>query len=345
MVNVLIVDDSRTARELFKHIVHDTDDLRVVGEATNGLEALLLAQRRQPDVILMDAIMPTMDGLEATRQIMEQVPTPIVVISSQADNKEANLAFRAIRAGALTVLTKPNGPGHADFAQQARKIQRTLRSMATVRVIHHRMPKTGTLSKPPSMPNDSAKAEVVGIVSSTGGPGALSRMLEAVKPTFPLPIVIVQHISADFLDSLVDWLNTASPLPVQLAQQNQVLQGGQVYVAPNDQHLRVTRARRFDLSAEPASLYRPSGDILLESLAEVYRKQAVGIIMTGMGEDGVVGLRRLYESGAMTIAQTEATSVVYGMPKAAIEQHIVRQKLSPLAMAGYLNTLVTVTSH
>ncbi|MEM6284634.1 MAG: response regulator [Chloroflexota bacterium] len=196
MIKVLIVDDSPTARTLLKHILQGSEGIQIAAVAASGADAISLTQQYRPDVILMDAIMPDMDGLEATRQIMEHQPTPIVIISSAASDSEANLAFHAIRAGALTVLGKPNGPGHPDFDVQARKIQRTLRSMASVAVIHHRRtaPRTPDSRVRPAHA-DEFRPEIVGIVASTGGPGILSRMLEELPPDYPLPIVIVQHIS------------------------------------------------------------------------------------------------------------------------------------------------------
>lgn len=338
MIKVMIVDDSPTARTLFRHIISSEADMRVIAEAGNGEEAVTLVQKHRPDVILMDAIMPRLDGVDATQQIMEVAPTPIVIISSAANNSEANLAFRAIRAGALTVLNKPRGIGHADFERDSRQIVRQLRAMSQVHVIHHR-PKREAIPTVQALDNN-ATPKIVGIVSSTGGPGILSRIFEPLYPNYPLPIVVVQHIGTDFIYSLVKWLDTVSPLPVHIATQGTYLEAGHVYIAPTGQHLRVTSHHRMDLSLEPTSLYTPSGDILLESIAASYGKHAVGIILTGMGEDGVVGMGAMKRRGAMTIAQDEATAVVYGMPKAAIEQNVAQQSLSPAAIAGYLNSLV-----
>ncbi len=342
MLKVLLVDDSSTARTLLRHIVNTGDNLRVVAEATDGIEAIGMVRRQIPDVILMDAMMPRMDGLEATRAIMEKSPTPIVVISSAADDAEANLAFKAIRAGALTVLSKPHGPSHPNYDMQARKIQRTLRSMASVHVIHHRAKKP----KPPTLPAGTplergAQAQIVGIVSSTGGPGVLSQMLESLPADYPLPVVIVQHISRDFSTSLVKWLDSVSKMPVALAQQNQLVEAGRVYIAPTDAHLRITSARRFDLNPEPQKTFTPSGDILLESIAAVYGPLAIGIILTGMGDDGVEGMASLYGVDAMTIAQDEESAVVFGMPAAAIERGVIRQVFSPSSIVGYLLNIAT----
>ena len=339
MIKVLVVDDSPTARTLFGHILQSANNLQLVAMAKSGKEAIRMVGRHKPDVILMDAMMPDMDGLEATRQIMEKSPTPIVIISSAANDREANLAFHAIRAGALTVLNKPNGPGHPDFDKQARKIQRTLNSMASVHVIHHRKNTPKPAQPLHDVDRNQAHPHIVGVVSSTGGPGVLSKMLENLPTDFPLPIVIVQHISTDFIHSLVKWLNSVSTIPVMQARQSQIIEPGKVYIAPNKLHLRVTPARRFDLSAEPKKLFTPSGDVLLASIADVYKDRAIGIILTGMGNDGVEGLAQLYAQNAMTIAQDQTSAVVFGMPKAALERGIVRQTLPPLAIVNYLRSV------
>lgn len=318
-LNVLIADDSATARQLMSHIINSAPDMYVIGEAHNGEQAVQLTYKLKPDVILMDIVMPGMSGLDATREIMSKSPTPIVIISSGLGD-EAKIAFKAVRSGALAVLKKPKAPTSSDFASQSQRIITTVRSMADVRVIHHwkkaEKPKT-TITLPPHITSEQ-DPEIVAIASSTGGPAALNEIFRALPANYALPIVVVQHISPDFLPSLVNWLNILTPLQITIAEANQRPQPGHIYFAPGDAHLTLSKRRTFELDRRTPSSYVPSGDFLLKSIASTYRSNAIGIVLTGMGTDGANGLRDMYDTGALTIAQDEATSVVYGMPQAAV---------------------------
>jgi two-component system chemotaxis response regulator CheB len=338
MIKVLIVDDSATARQLFTYIVNAADDMTVIGTAGNGEEAIEQVATLHPDVVLMDVRMPVMDGVAATSAIMEFNPTPIVVMSTTVDESKDGVSFQAVRAGALMVVPKPIGATHPDFKSEAARLQRTLRSMASVRVIHHRTTQPAAPFIPPAK-SPSTKVQLVGIVSSTGGPGALSQIIETLSPKFALPIVIVQHMSKDFIPSLADWLKTCTTLRIDIARQGDTPQPGTIYLAPGGLHLRMSRTGRFDLEESTDGQFIPSGDIFLKSVAGVYGSKAVGIILTGMGSDGVSGLRQLYESGALTIAQNEETSVVFGMPQEAIQRAVAREVLSPVQIAVRLNQL------
>jgi two-component system, chemotaxis family, protein-glutamate methylesterase/glutaminase len=339
MIKVLIVDDSATARQLFTYIVNGADDLTVVGTASNGQEAVQQVADLRPDIVLMDVKMPVMDGVAATNAIMSQTPTPIVIMSTTLDESINGTSFQAVRAGALMVVPKPIGATHPYFKDEAARLQRTLRSMAAVQVIHHR-----PASAPPAAlaaPSLTVKPQLVGIVSSTGGPGALSQIVEALSPNFALPIVIVQHMSKDFVPSLANWLKTCTPLGVEIARHGDVPRPGCIYLAPGGLHLRMSRLLRFDLEHSADGQFIPSGDVFLKSLAVAYGAKAVGVILTGMGSDGVDGLHRLYDSGALTIAQNEETSVVFGMPREAIQRAAAREVLSPVEIAARLNQLGT----
>jgi two-component system chemotaxis response regulator CheB len=321
ILNVLVVDDSPTARELLGYIVDSAPDMRVVGLAKNGLEAVQMTHDLHPNVILMDLIMPGMDGLEATREIMHAAPTPIVLVTASLEAHETDIAFRAMSTGALAVLRKPNGPQHADYAAQVTVLLNKLRLMADVRVIRHRKQRVNpTVSPPPDpdWPHTTTPAEIIAMVASTGGPGALVTIIQQLPPDFKVPVVIVQHISPDFVASLQAWMARSASLPVMLAQPGARPRPGSIYLAPGGKHLRLTRSHRFEVDDDPGTArHVPSGDILLESVAQSYGKHAIGVVLTGIGEDGAHGLRAMYDTGAFTIAQDEATSVVYGMPKAA----------------------------
>jgi two-component system chemotaxis response regulator CheB len=284
----------------------------------------------RPDVILMDLIMPSMDGLEATREIMHAVPTPIVLVTASLELHETDIAFRAMSLGALAVHRKPDGPAHAEHAAQVALLLNKLRLMADVHVIHHR--KDHAPAAPPKRieetPGISAPPDIIAIVSSTGGPAALVTIIRDLPPNFAIPIVIVQHISPDFVASLRNWLARETSLSVVVAQPGEQPLPGSVYLAPGGKHLRLNRGHRFEMEENPSPAYHiPSGSILLESVGQNYGNRAIGVVLTGIGDDGAEGLRVMAEAGAFTIAQDEATSAVYGMPKAAFAIGAVRQVL------------------
>lgn len=318
-LRVLLVDDTLTSRQLLAHIVNHSGDMKVVGEANNGEQAVKLAQDIKADVLLMDIIMPKMDGLEATRQIMQKVPLPIVLITASLESRETDIAFRAMKAGALTVLQKPSMLNPSDVNH----IRTTLRAMSSVQVIHHfnRQEESPSNRKLVARINGTSEPRIVAIATSTGGPAALATILKELKPDFPLPIVIVQHISPDFVQSLRDWLQTTTSLNIQIANPGDYPEPGNVYLAPANAHLYMKADTRFAYDTVPGKWrYVPSCDVLLHSVAQTYGSHAIGIVLTGMGDDGADGLRALHEKGAITIAQDEDSSVVYGMPAAAVER-------------------------
>lgn len=321
-VKVLIVEDSSTVRQYLSDMVNDDPRFRLVGEARDGAEAVKLARLLNPDVISMDIHMPVMNGLESVQEIMRTHPTPIVVVSGSLENSELNIAFNAIRSGALAVLGKPPAPNHPQFESSRLEFLSTLYSMSEVLVIH----RWGSQQKKVEIPQEVARPEhprvpleIVGIASSTGGPSALVDILGELPANFRVPIVIVQHISDSFEDGLVQWLNRSSPLEVVLGRDGQWLTPGQVVIAPAGSHLRVTRAGKIMLDENrQGHLNMPSADIMLESIAQAYGELSLGVILTGMGADGAQGMRAIRNAGGRTIAQDESSCVVFGMPKEAI---------------------------
>lgn len=342
MIRVLIVDDSQTSRMLLRHIISSTSDMTVIGELTDGAAAVDQVKKLRPDVILMDVVMPNMDGMEATSEIMATFPTPIVMVSATANGRETEMAFQAIKQGALTLLAKPDGPGTPEFEQQALKLQSTVRAMSAVKVIHHR-PKAKTAASESHVGTlrDTLEAspEVIGIVASTGGPAALVEIFQALPADYPIPLVVVQHINADFQRSLVRWVDSVTPLPARLAEAGQAPQPG-ITFAPSGQHLVLTPNRQFAFQTKPVRTHMPSGDLLLSSLATSYGNEAAGVVLTGMGDDGAAGLLDLYRCGALTIAQNEKTSAVYGMPAEAKRLGAVRFELSVGTIAPMLRDIV-----
>jgi two-component system chemotaxis response regulator CheB len=262
------------------------------------------------------------------------------MVSGSGDDIETNLAFKAIDCGALTAIRKLPGLHDPNYESDLKNLLNTVRAMSAVRVIHRWKPEPASKSAAPTILPQIVAPQIVAIVASTGGPSALSDIIHHLPADFRLPIVIVQHITADFIPSLVDWLSSVTSLKVMIARQGDLPRPGSVYLAPGDAHLRLTKGLRFELNKSPDSmLHRPSGDIFLTSVAQAYAAQAIGIVLTGMGEDGAHGLRAMYDKGAYTIAQDEATSVVYGMPCRAAELGAVQQILPLSQIAGVLTKL------
>lgn len=320
-LNVLVVDDTHTTRLLLAHAINNEPDMQVVGEASDGVQAVKLARQLTPDVILMDIVMPKMDGLQATREIMHTTPCPIVLISASFEPQETDIAFQAIKAGALTLLQKPTGLQSATHITEMSMMLNTLRTMSQVKVIHHWQKPEKVPAVPVGVPANlpAVQPELVAVVSSTGGPGALSEIIRQLPSDFSVPVVIVQHIAPDFVVSLTAWLKSVTPLAVEVAKEGDTPRPGRIYLAPGDAHLKLNGLKTFVYDRERGKMrHMPSGDLLLSSVAKAYRSSAVGIVLTGMGDDGARGLREMYDAGAFTIAQDKETSVVFGMPQEAI---------------------------
>ena len=334
MIDILITEDSDVVAALLQGIFQAEPDMRVIGRARNGREAVTLAQELRPDLVTMDIRMPVMDGFEATRMLMATQPLPIVVISSSVDDEELRITFRAIEEGALAVIEKPRGLAHPDFERVRRDLVETVRAMAEVKLVRRRQPRPGIVALPPSAPRAGGRHEVVGLALSAGGPQALSTLLAGMPVGYPLPILVVQHISPGFVGGLVSWLRGQTLLEVCLAEANQPLRGGTVYVAPDDRHLEVARRDgqlHVALSSAPAiERFRPSATALFHSLANCCGSKAIGGIFPGMGCDGSAGLLALHQNGGHVFAQDEDSAVVYGMPGAARAAGCVDQVV-PLA--------------
>lgn len=344
-IRVLIVDDSPTYRELMALILQNTPGLQVAGTARNGMEAVRLARRLLPNVITMDVFMPEMDGLEATRQIMAQTPCPIVMISAGLDQSERNLTFEALQAGALSFLAKP---ALSDPPEMYQHLAGQVKLMAEVKVVR-RWDRVATPALPIPTPtirmNGHPNLGLVAIAASTGGPAALAEILGQLPATFPLPILIVQHITPGFGQSLADWLNRQTTLEVRLARHGDEPLPGQVLIAPDDYHTQINTMGLVALSQAPAYYgLRPAAHVLFSSVAQVYGATALGIILTGMGDDGAEGLLAMRQAGARTIAQDKESSIVFGMPAVAIELGAVEQVLPLTSIAPAMMSLAGATA-
>jgi two-component system, chemotaxis family, protein-glutamate methylesterase/glutaminase len=336
-IRVLIVEDSQVARQLLVAILRSAPDFEVVGTAENGIEAVQMTRQLQPDVIAMDVYMPEMDGLEATRRIMAEMPRPIVMVSASYNKNEHALSFDALQAGALSILEKPT---MYDSWETQNFMVDQLRLMSEVKVVR-RWDKSryARPTKPPALiRNGKSKTQLLAVASSTGGPGVLAKILSRLPADFPVPILIVQHIMTGFSVGLSTWLNQMSPLAVRLAAQGDEPQSGQALIAPDNYHMVVDSKGHIDLKDDPPEGgLRPSANYLFHSVAKVYGATAIGLILTGMGSDGAEGLLALRKTGAHTIAQNEATCVVFGMPAVAIElgaaeQVLPLEKIAPALM-------------
>jgi two-component system chemotaxis response regulator CheB len=317
---VLVADDSALIRRLLVTSLELEPDMRVVGQAKDGGETLRLCVTLRPDVVIMDLNMPVMDGLQATQRILEQMDVPIIVLSGYVHDTATLIAFEAFRAGAVAVIAKPAGPDEAELQRMHTDLVRTVRSVAGTRVIPRSLPTTGTLIPPLPAQSTPSHVRSVAIVASTGGPAALHFLLRRLPGAFPAPVLIVQHISRGFVSGLVDWLNSDCALDVRLAQAGELPMPGQVLFAPDDGHMTLDRDGFIALQeGDPVDGQRPSGTLLLQSVARVHGAQAIGIVLTGTGTDGAQGLLQLRQAGGQTLAQDEASSVVYDLPREAAQ--------------------------
>lgn len=348
-IRVLVADDSDTTRLLLVSLLEADDGVLVVGEARSGIEAVEMASRLRPDVISMDIRMPGLDGFEATKQIMTRCPTPIVIVSSVIDTRDVQVSMYALRLGALSILPTPVGPGSPDFAAESARYLDTVKSMSQVSVVRHwpaAVPRPASLAgiplpSPEEMERELAamkfRAAVVTIAASTGGPPALHRILTELPGDFALPILVVQHIAPGFVQGLADWLNAASPLEVVVAAHAERIRPGRAYLAPEGRHLGVGLDRRIELSdADPVGGFRPSANHLFETAVRCYGERTLAMILTGMGRDGVDGLRYVRGAGGRVIAQDEGTSVVFGMPGVAVAERLVDHVLPLERIASQL---------
>jgi two-component system chemotaxis response regulator CheB len=315
-------------------------EIQIVGEAKDGVEAVLMTQQLRPHLVTMDIHMPNMDGYAATKEIMITAPTPIVVITGSTQTTEVERAMNALRAGAVAALSKLPGPQAPDFEETAQKLIDTLKAMAQVKVVRHWRPVSRAEGTPGRARKDQ-RAEVVAVATSTGGPAVLQRLLAALPGDFAAPILVVQHITPGFTPGLADWLNSTSDLQVKVARQGDLLTPHTVYLAPDKRHLGVADRNAIALSsAPPIRGFRPSGTFLFESVAQAFGAGMVALILTGMGEDGVEGLRAVRQAGGRRIAQDEKSCVVFGMPGAAISAGLVDEVLPVENIAARLLELV-----
>jgi len=319
-VRVLVADDSEIFRELLSKVIASEPGFEVVAAAGDGNTAAAMARELKPDVITMDLNMPDADGFSGIARIMAETPTPILVLT--ADRQEV-VGFRALSLGALDILEKP--AASADLGDYGQVLRSRLRLLAGVKVIRHLR---GLRERRVAGAPTPGRADVVVIGASLGGPRALATLLRGLTRDFPAPIAIVQHIADGFTEGLASWLAQESRLDVREAEDGEPLRAGRVLLAPTGRHLVISKGRAHLSDAPPVDTFRPSVTPLFLSAARSYGGRCCGVILTGMGRDGADGMKALKEAGATTIAQDEATSAVFGMPRAAIELGAVDRVLS-----------------
>ena len=344
MINVLIVDDSLTTREYIKHIIDSDPRLQFAGEARTGEEAVKKAESVKPDVIIMDIQMPGLNGYEATRAIMEKCPVPIIIHSTIVAPEQTENIFKAMKAGAVAVSQKPPGLGHPESKQLIEKLLRTVKLMSEVKVVRLLKQK----EKPPQtqptqnkIPRDSSSStDIIAIGASTGGPPILQSILANLNHNFSIPIVIVQHIANGFLKGMVDWLSKTTHLTLKIPITGESVKTGHVYFAPEDHHIDITPDKKFRIYKIDAheNFKRPISH-LFSSIATTYKNNAIGVLLTGMGNDGATGLKEMKKQGAMTLAQDKESSIVFGMPGEAIKMEAETFVLNSTDITSFLNKM------
>jgi len=342
-LRVLVAEDSVTVRRRIVEVLRAEPDIDVVGEAADGGQAIELCARLNPDVMTLDMVMPVMSGLAATEHIMAWCPTPIVVVSSSFNRGEMFHAYDALAAGAIEVLEKPSGRAVLDDAWE-RTLISTVRLASRINVVSHPRARLRAAGRPRVAGAGGTPAHLVAIGASTGGPAALVRILSALDRRFPLPILVVLHIGRPFGEGLADWLSGHTGLPVSQVKDGEPLPApgeGRVLIAPPEAHLEVARGLLRLTSAPERHSCRPSIDVLFESIARTPCDGVVACLLTGMGRDGAAGLLALRRAGALTIAQDEASSVVYGMPKEAAE---IGAAARVLALDGIVSLLASLAT-
>jgi two-component system chemotaxis response regulator CheB len=343
VIRVLVVDDSPTVRAMIAAVLQSDPAITVVGQAGDGAQALAMVEQMRPDLITLDLQMPVMDGLATTRAIMAAHPTPIILMTGSSVKEDVALSFEALRAGALAITDKPSA-GAESLAVQWTRLVETVKALADVRVVRHR-PLNGVspVRGAPKVARPHARAGAIGVGASAGGPKAVRDLLLSLPVSVPIPVLVVQHIAPGFTSGFAEWLEReiGSSRKVVVAQQGVVPRAHVVYLAPDGAHLGVTAGGALQLSdGPPVGGFRPSATFLFASLAKALGAAAIGVILTGMGSDGVDGLRALHAAGGAVIAQDADSSLVHGMPGAAEAAGIVQASMQPAEMGPYIASML-----
>jgi two-component system chemotaxis response regulator CheB len=344
-IRVLVVDDSALMRKLIPETLRRDPSIEVVGTAMDGLIGLKRIEELQPDVVTLDLEMPRMDGMEMLRQITRHHRIPVIVFAARSD-QGADFALRALSTGAFDIVTKPQAAASGNLEQVADQLASRIKA-----AVASGAPKM--LFPADTKPYASKKAgasipasRVIGIGVSTGGPAALEYLFSRFSPDFGGCLLVVQHMPEGFTDRFARRLNESSAIEVKEAQSGDILLAGRALICPGDRHLRARRMEHGDVAmlsdAPPVNGHKPSADVLFDALAHEYGTNAVAVLMTGMGEDGVSGMNAVRTAGGVAIAQSPDSCVVDSMPRAAIERRFATRIVHLDRLAGVLETICEV---
>jgi two-component system chemotaxis response regulator CheB len=348
MVNVLIVEDSPVVRELLIHTIEYDPEINIVGTASTGEEAIKLSKLLNPDVITMDIKMPGIGGIEATRRIMEENPTPIIIVSSViGSSEETQTSFEAMQAGALALFPKPPGYSEEAYIKIAAELTKSIKLMSEVKVIKrqpNRSFQKDALRE--THYSKTARERVVKLIvigSSTGGPVVLQKIFSHLPKNFPIPILIVQHMAAGFIEGFTAWLKHTTGFNVKIPVNEELIKPSTAYIAPDNRHMTINASGKIILiNDDPVNGLRPSVSYLFSTAAQFYGANSAAVLLSGMGKDGAAELKILRDKDALTIVQDKESSVVYGMPGEAIKLDAVELVLSPQQIVDTFNSIAKI---
>jgi two-component system chemotaxis response regulator CheB len=341
-VRVLVVDDSALMRKLISQMIERDASIQVVGTALDGTFALEKIPELKPDVVTLDLDMPRMDGMETLRKLMRTNPMPVIVVS--AHSKDGAMAtFKALSFGALDFVTKPLDPTQ-HMEQIAAELIAKIKAAAKSQIVRLPEPQTKPRKvRPATLRGEPVKVIAIGV--STGGPQALDYLISQLPADFPGTVLIVQHMPEGFTEMFARRLDETCAIEVKEARSGDLLLPGRVLVCPGNKHMKVKHMPLGDVvvltDGEKVNGHRPSADVLLNSVGQEFGERAIGVLMTGMGEDGAEGLGAIKRNGGLTIAQSEESCVVYGMPRAAVERGYATRVISLAALANTLQAQCT----
>ena len=346
-VRVFLVEDSPVASTILQRILASASEVEIVGIANDGISALKQIPQSKPDVVCTDLLMSKMDGWELIDRLMRQFPIPILVISEVITNDDTQKIAQLLEAGAIDVFPKPQTGFIKDYEKQKSKLIQKIIILSGVKVFARNKVASSVQFDNHDYPKKAAQKvninyQIITIGVSTGGPKALQKIFSQLPADFPVPIVCTQHISVGFLSSLISWLSLDSSLKIKVAESGEKPTAGTIYFAPEQYHLTINHQERFCYDSSPLfDPYCPSITAMFQSFAQFYNQTMIGVLLTGMGKDGVAGMQEVYRRGGLNIAQDEASSVIFGMPFEAINLGIVQQVLSIDKIANFLLDTVT----
>ena len=383
-IRVVVVDDSALMRRVITGLLEQDPAIQVVGTARDGREAINQVEALRPDIVTMDVRMPVMDGLATTEHLMAYCPTPILVLTASLASHDVDITFKMLGAGALEVIEKPSGHDPIALERTGRALIRRIKVLARVKVVTHlrgrrrstvgpeaaghietkkhadkparrhtsngeeKTPQPRPVSQFPTPPISRSPGlppfPLIVIGASTGGPRVVYQLLAGLPADLPAAVLVVQHIAEGFSAGMAEWLALASPLPVVLAKEGRPLRPGEILIAPDQRDLLITREQTIHLSENPLLIQRPSIDISMQAAAEVFGPRAIGVLLTGMGRDGAYGMLTIRRANGYTIAQDEATSTIFGMPRAAIQLGAANEVLPAPRIAARVARLANEVS-